>query len=136
MKENYPNDNYINTDNDILKVDVNQIPTKKERKKKKKPTTKRSKKTIVVEPEVNYDITPITNENIIVKDYIEGGGIEEDNFAESNINIRNIIDSILFSQLSEIKVFLLQFYSYFLNNLNNHLMIILIFFVNFCYILL
>ena len=65
-----------------------------------KPTTKRSKKTIVVEPEVNYDITPITNENIIVKDYIEGGGIEEDNFAESNINIRNIIDSILFSQLS------------------------------------
>ena len=35
MKENNPDANYINTDNDVLKVNVNQIPTKKERKKKK-----------------------------------------------------------------------------------------------------
>ena len=111
MKENNINANYMNTDNEILNVNanpkkvnvINQNTANKGRKQKKKATTKRTKRTSFNEPEVNFDKTPDTNENIEVK------GIEEDDFAESNINIRNIIDSILFSQLSEIKVFLLDF---------------------------
>ena len=36
-------------------------------------------------------------------------GIEKDNFVEKNFNIKNIINRALFSQLSEIKVFLFDF---------------------------
>ena len=110
MKENIPSTNFINTDNEILNVNtnhnkvniINPNNVNKGRKPKKKASTKRNTKPVIREPE--FDKTPDTNEIIEIKE------IEEDDFAESNINIRNIIDSILFSQLSEIKVFLLDFH--------------------------
>ena len=109
MKENIPSTNFINTDNEILNVNtnhnkvniINPNNVNKGRKPKKKASTKRNTKPVIREPE--FDKTPDTNEIIEIKE------IEEDDFAESDINIRNIIDSILFSQLSEIKVFLLDF---------------------------
>jgi len=110
MKENIPSTNFINTDNEILNVNtnhnkvniINPNNVNKGRKPKKKASTKRNTKPVIREPE--FDKTPDTNEIIEIKE------IEEDDFAESDINIRNIIDSILFSQLSEIKVFLLDFH--------------------------
>ena len=113
MKEN-PKDYYINTENEILNVNnvktnhneinvINYNTAHKGKKQKKKATNKRTKKKVIDEHVINFDKTPDTNVIIEVK------GIEEDNLAESNINIRNVIDSTLFSQLSEIKVFLLDF---------------------------
>ena len=49
-----------------------------------------------------------TNENVNERNS-NNREMKIDNFAENNISIRNIIDNALFSQLSEIKVKLLDF---------------------------
>ena len=46
--------------------------------------------------------------NEIDRNQIINKTVKKDNFAENNINIRNIIDNALFSQLSEINIKLLD----------------------------
>ena len=112
MKEN-DNDNNndfiiynMNTNNDLFNDDkINNIEQKGEFKKRKTPT-KKGKKRKINEIENNIEIIPVTTENLEVKEDL---GIKIDNLAEKNIDIRNIIDKTLFSQLSDIKVFLLDF---------------------------
>ena len=112
MKEN-DNDNNndfiiynMNTNNDLFNDDkINNIEQKGEFKKRKTPT-KKGKKRKINEIENNIEVIPVTTENLEVKEDL---GIKIDNLAEKNIDIRNIIDKTLFSQLSDIKVFLLDF---------------------------
>ena len=108
MKENnndYENMN-LETDNVILNINQINPTTLKKKEKKKKSPIKKGKKRSTIESDFKYDQTPSTNENIEVKKF---SGIEKDNFIENDFDIRNIINSALFSQLSEIKVFLLDF---------------------------
>ena len=53
-----------------------------------------------------------TEHNILTIRNLDEGGMKIDNFAENNVNIRNIINNALFSQLSEINVKLLDFEEY------------------------
>ena len=108
MKENnYQYKNMaLETDNVLLNINQINPISYKGKGKKKKTSTKKGKKRPTIESDFKYDQTPSTNENIEVKKF---SGIEKDNFVENNFNIRNIINSALFSQLSEIKVFLFDF---------------------------
>lgn len=58
----------------------------------------------------NDDDHSIKTELKLMDEIVEvgDGTLKKDNFAENNVSIRNIIDNALFSQLSEIKIKLLD----------------------------
>ena len=96
MKENnnlFDNAN-IETNNVLIKVNQNNYSPTKGRNSNKRHSTKKGKKKIKSDSNDYNDQTPPTNENIKVKKF---EGTKRDNFIENNINIRNIINSALFS---------------------------------------
>ena len=116
-EDNDKNDPHIETEINTLKLNNNNNnkeennnnnPQKRRNSKKKSSKRKKQKKS-VAQDNNNIDnkdgLIIVSNEIIEVKDKTK---TKVDNFAEHNISIRNIIENALFSQLSEIKVFLLD----------------------------
>ena len=105
-ENNYNNYNNSNGNNDIITLNNNNIRIFDNNSQAKDKNQKNRRK-------INYENNNIDNSHYIdteeklkVKDNTT---IKVDNFAEQNINVRSIIENALFSQLSEIKVFLLDF---------------------------
>ena len=109
MEENNNNNEIpdINTNNDILKVNKRRSSEAKRRSTTKK-STKRSSKKIEPDQENNTKNNTGTENRF---ELIDITATNVDQFSDNNITMRNIIESALFSQLSEIKVFLLDFES-------------------------
>ena len=106
--ENSQNNN--NSDNNSNKNDIIILD---ENKNKQNPNSsqnnnqvenKRKNNEIQIDEKQNQN----TEHNILTIRNLDEGGMKIDNFAENNVNIRNIINNALFSQLSEINVKLLD----------------------------
>ena len=108
-EENNPNNNNINDNlnsNDVIILEENRNQQNFNLSQNtNKTNNQRNNKKIHVED----DKKPNTNDNIMTVKENDEGGMKIDNFAENNVNIRNIINNALFSQLSEINVKLLDF---------------------------
>ena len=119
---NEMNDVNINNNNtDILQVQVRKNPdTQTKNRTKRRKLTKTSERKI--EPNKINEITndtPLDTENRLEIKEITTTSTNIDEFAENNITIRNIMENALFRQLSEIKVFLLDFEKDITNKLYN-----------------
>ena len=108
-EENNPNNNNINdnlNNNDVIILEENRNQQNSNLSQNtNKTNNQRNNKKIHVED----DKKPNTNDKIMTVKENDEGGMKIDNFAENNVNIRNIINNALFSQLSEINVKLLDF---------------------------
>ena len=120
MKENNDNDineinvyNYNNTD--ILHVKKKQ--ESKKRTNRMKLTKNNATKLDAKKDNVITNDTPLETENRLEIKDITTTNIDE--FAENNKTLRNIMENALFSQLSEIKVYLLDFEKDISNRLYN-----------------
>ena len=108
------NDPCIETKSNTLKLNNNDDNNNiiKRRNSKKKSSKRKKRRESVNKHNNNIDnndgLIIASNEIIEVKDK-DKTKTKVDNFAEHNISIRNIIENALFSQLSEIKVFLLDY---------------------------
>ena len=108
------NDPCIETKSNTLKLNNNADNNNiiKRRNSKKKSSKRKKRRESVNKHNNNIDnndgLIIASNEIIEVKDK-DKTKTKVDNFAEHNISIRNIIENALFSQLSEIKVFLLDY---------------------------